>query len=71
MQKPIFTSILVSTIILCTFHLTAQVLSATPFAAGVDISWCTEMESTGKQFYDAAGQPTGHRNDGYAYSRLG
>ncbi len=31
---------------------------ATTFARGADVSWCTEMESTGKQFFDATGQPT-------------
>jgi len=36
----------------------AQAQPATVFARGADVSWCTEMESTGKQFYDAAGQPT-------------
>ena len=34
-------------------------LAQTPaFARGADVSWCTEMESTGKQFYNAAGEPT-------------
>ena len=29
-----------------------------PFAAGVDISWCTEMEADGMKFYDLNDQPT-------------
>ena len=31
---------------------------APAFARGADVSWCTEMEADGKQFYNAEGQPT-------------
>lgn len=31
---------------------------ASTFARGADVSWCTEMEAGGKQFYDAQGQQT-------------
>lgn len=31
---------------------------APSFARGADVSWCTEMEASGKQFYDASGNPT-------------
>ena len=31
---------------------------APAFARGADVSWCTEMEASGKQFYNTAGQPT-------------
>ena len=37
--------------------LTANSQSST-FALGADVSWCTEMESTGKYFYNANGQKT-------------
>ena len=46
------------TIVLASLCWTASAQPATTFARGADVSWCTEMESTGKQFYDAAGQPT-------------
>lgn len=29
-----------------------------PFALGADVSWCTEMEASGKKFYNANGQQT-------------
>ena len=32
--------------------------TATTFARGADVSWCTEMEADGKKFYDANGQET-------------
>lgn len=52
MKQTLLTFLLIS---LCC---TAAAQPATTFARGADVSWCTEMESTGKQFYDATGQPT-------------
>lgn len=46
------------TLLLVFLNGTANAQPATTFARGADVSWCTEMESTGKQFYDATGQPT-------------
>ena len=40
------------------FTLTVQAQSATSFARGADVSWCTEMEADGKRFYNANGEET-------------
>ena len=31
---------------------------APAFVRGADVSWCTEMEASGKRFYNAAGEQT-------------
>ena len=53
MQKTILRSLLAVSLQLSVFSIrvSAQELT-TPFAAGVDISWCTEMEADGMKFYD-------------------
>jgi len=60
MQKTILKSLLVVSIQLSVFslQLAAQTEPDVPFAAGVDISWCTEMEADGMKFYDLSGNET-------------
>ena len=50
-MKQIITSIL--------FLLSATSADAqSAFVRGADVSWCTEMEASGRKFYDANGQET-------------
>ena len=59
MQKSILKILLAVSIQLSvfSFQLSAQEPNV-PFAAGVDISWCTEMEADGMKFYDLNGNET-------------
>ena len=43
---------------LLAFSYTAIHAQSPAFARGADVSWCTEMEANGKQFYNSEGQQT-------------
>ena len=48
----------INTLLLFFASLMSLTSSAQDFASGADVSWCTEMEASGKYFYNSAGQQT-------------
>lgn len=52
-------SILLGVLLLAAEAVMQQVVAqSADFARGADVSWCTEMEASGKKFYDAQGRET-------------